>query len=488
MTQEVNMKHPPNIISRARRIAAAAAVALVALPAAAVALPGDRDASFQCAGDLPGVCTTDLVTGTHDKAMGVAADALDRAWVAGSSLSGAHSFMSVARYTKSGLDLSFHGNGWRTIAGDAGTATVGSDVVATPDDGAVIAGYQADENGKKTPLLVKLNNAGQLEHKVLQTLKNPNWSVGLTSIARQKDGKIVVAGPLLNTHTKNRLAFVARYTEAGALDTSFSPGPEPGIRVVPVGLDGDQARELQINDADVDDTTGRILLVGTATYSEVNGGKPAAIAIALKSNGAFATAQDGGWKGNEHGVRPIQFSTREHSANAVAIQRPGGKFIVAGHRVEERPTGDRFKAMTARFLADGTLDGSYGGGNGVTTWKGIPERNLSASDVASDNSGRIVVTVRDRAVRSPTEDHTFTVIRYDSEGGADFSFGAPDDVGQPLAEVRTNIYPAEKGGIGLSERAEAVAVRVDGKIVVAGYAKPPNPRQEGFAVVVYHSD
>jgi hypothetical protein len=31
-------------------------------------------------------------------------------------------------------------------------------------------------------------------------------------------------------------------------------------------------------------------------------------------------------------------------------------------------------------------------------------------------------------------------------------------------------------------------VRSDGKIVVAGYAKPPNPQQERFAVVVYHSD
>jgi hypothetical protein len=31
-------------------------------------------------------------------------------------------------------------------------------------------------------------------------------------------------------------------------------------------------------------------------------------------------------------------------------------------------------------------------------------------------------------------------------------------------------------------------VRSDGKIVVAGYAKPPNPQQERFAVVVHHSD
>jgi uncharacterized delta-60 repeat protein len=517
MTQEVNVKHPQTITNRARRVAAAALSALVALPAVAVADPGQLDTSFGCGSSPqdgpPGVCTTNLKVPAHDRAMGVAADEHGHTWVAGYSLGGTRDYMSVARYNKSGLDTSFNGKGWTL---PAGPNTRGSDVVATRDGGAVIAGYQT-RSEKKLPLIVKLQADGRLAAggKVVQMLPNPNWEARLTSIARQNDDKIVVAGPLENKHTDERYAFVARYTEAGKLDKSFNPGPAPGMRVVPIRHEDDRAGELDINDVAIDNG-GRIILVGTASYitknnkpSEVNGGKPAAIAIALESNGAFPSTKQ--WTNHQHGVRLIPFATTEHAANAVAVQ-PDGKLVVAGHRVT--PKG-RHTAMTARFSPDGTLDRSrpghagYGGGNGVTSWKGLNGRNLSASDLAFDHSGNIVVTVHDRAGTltpdkdedrsaaakiTPDEDadHWFTVLRYYADGAAELNWGAPE-VGNPpppaaLGEVLTNIYP----GAGLVERAEALAVRPDdGAVVVAGHANPPNPLgvslRERFAVAVYRS-
>ena len=147
-------------------------------------------------------------------------------------------------------------------------------------------------------------------------------------------------------------------------------------------------------------------------------------------------------------------------AKAVTVQ-PDGKLVVAGHR------------FLARYDdADGGLDQSFGGGDGIVT-TGIDTGFLDfAADVAIAPDGKVVAVGIDDS--GPSED--FRIERYDSRGVPDASFGAAG-----TGVVTTDFH-------GDTDRAYAVAVQPDGKIIVAGHATDAAGTGNDFAVARYDID
>jgi uncharacterized delta-60 repeat protein len=143
-------------------------------------------------------------------------------------------------------------------------------------------------------------------------------------------------------------------------------------------------------------------------------------------------------------------------AETVAIQ-PDGKIVAAG------------PSSLARYNSDGTLDSSFAQTGSLRT--GISAGFLGdACDVALQPDGSIVlVGVKDNGSATGED---FAVQRYTANGTADPNFGTG-------GTVTTDFN-------GSTDRAYAVAVQPDGKIVVAGHATNAVRTRHGHATGPLH--
>ncbi|AVH63458.1 putative Ig domain-containing protein [Nostoc sp. 'Peltigera membranacea cyanobiont' N6] len=134
-------------------------------------------------------------------------------------------------------------------------------------------------------------------------------------------------------------------------------------------------------------------------------------------------------------------------AYSIALQGDG-KILVAG------VSGNNFAVV--RYKSDGTLDSSFGSAGKVNT-------NLGSTDIgysiALQGDGKILV--------AGVSGNNFAVVRYNSEGTLDSSFGS-------AGKVITNLGSTDIG--------YSIALQGDGKILVAGVSN------NNFAVVRYKSD
>jgi uncharacterized delta-60 repeat protein len=129
-------------------------------------------------------------------------------------------------------------------------------------------------------------------------------------------------------------------------------------------------------------------------------------------------------------------------------------------------------APTYSVAAPGDLDPAFGTAGIVTTSIGGYMDWLNAMVVQGD--GKLVAAGYTRA--GPASDTRFALVRYNSDGMLDSSFGTGGFVETDL------------GGNDFYDEASALAVQGDGKLVAAGYSfanSPPDPR---FAVVRYNAD
>jgi uncharacterized delta-60 repeat protein len=356
--------------------------------------------------------------------------------------------MIAVRYTASNQDFAF---GNEVIAGSLAADTDGEDVIAYNHSGVnrvLIAGSTRPSGALiPRPLVVALRSDGQLDTTwsgdgLVSNLVPGSTDTRLTGIARQSGAKIVVAGSA--TQDGRRKAFVARYTSAGELDTSFSGD---GMQIISVRRNiagrSVQAAGVTINDVAIDNRHHRILLVGSARYPSLGANATSALTLARHFNGT----PDNGWHGD--GVHHVALGAAGEWFNAVAFQ-PSGRAVIVGAREIPSDPAHRSAALTLRLRRDGHLNLSYGGGNGVTRFD--IGGQLEASDVVV-RDGRIIVVCRGFGFAGATD--AFRVLRYMGNGDADFEWGGGDAV------VRTDMLPGD-------EWANAVAVRPDGIVAVAG--------------------
>ncbi|MEZ5845102.1 MAG: delta-60 repeat domain-containing protein, partial [Hyphomicrobiaceae bacterium] len=143
---------------------------------------------------------------------------------------------------------------------------------------------------------------------------------------------------------------------------------------------------------------------------------------------------------------PIGIST--DTGQSVALQ-PDGKIIVAGYGV----VGSTVDFAVVRYNPDGTLDTSFGGGDGIVTTPVGSSNDLGLS-VALQSDGRIVVA----GYSYNGANNDFALVRYNADGSLDDSFGGGDGI------VTTPIGSSH-------DQAYSVALQSDGRVVVAGYSR-----------------
>jgi uncharacterized delta-60 repeat protein len=153
----------------------------------------------------------------------------------------------------------------------------------------------------------------------------------------------------------------------------------------------------------------------------------------------------------------------EDGISDVAVQ-PDGKIIAAGLR---NSSTDQWMAI-ARYLPDGRLDKTFGGGGvALTHFRG----GAFAREVALQPDGKIVAA-GDTWIGSPRFVSAFAVARFNSDGTLDKTFSTDGRVRTPIGDDDSYAF--------------ALALQSDGRIVVGGGATEAGASV--FAIARYTAD
>jgi len=245
-------------------------------------------------------------------------------------------------------------------------------------------------------------------------------------VAVQRDGKIVVAGYATDSPKKFT---IARLTADGTLDASFLGG----IRKLAIGTRS-EARAVAL------DGDQRIVVAGFT----VDGGTERFALARLLPDGRLDASF--GTDTALPGTIKTPFTTRDARALALAIQ-PDGKIVVAGW---VRNAANKDLAV-ARYTPAGILDPNFGSQGKVTL--AIGTTNEEAAAIAVQPDGKLLLA--GHLVDGGRKE--MLVVRLTSAGGLDPSF---DGTGAVRLTFGTG-----------DQSAQAIALKPDGRILVAGDAK-----------------
>jgi uncharacterized delta-60 repeat protein len=282
-------------------------------------------------------------------------------------------------------------------------------------------------------------------------------SQALTDVTVLPDGKLLAAGYMRGTSGGNNDFAAARYNADGTFDTSFGSG---GLATVDFRGGDDKALAAAIQPG----TGGKILLAGSAS-SQFG-------LIRLNPNGTLDTTF--GDKASKGKVTANPDAHHADYAYDMAVL-PDGKILLAGVSKNLASTAHGSLAL-ARFNADGTPDTTFGNKGTVltTTTVDVTAGSLfHPVNVAVDGNGRIVVSGS-----NPLAGNTdFLVARFNANGSPDTTFGAAHS-GVVTTDLLSGSY----------DRAYALTLQSDGKIVVGGWASPQTGREAPAAVARYNPD
>ena len=250
----------------------------------------------------------------------------------------------------------------------------------------------------------------------------------------QPDGKIVLAGGVIMNGNPD--IAVARVNTDGTLDNSFAGD---GIQNTDIAMDTEGASDLALQ------PDGKIVVVGQAAGDFA--------VVRYNSDGSV----DNSFSGD--GIELTNFGGPDESARGVAIQ-PDGKIVVAGNAV----AGTNVFGV-ARYLPDGTPDNSFSFDGKTTILIG---NFCFAAAVAMQSDGKIVVAGGAFSAGNPG----FALARLNTDGAPDNSFSGD-------GQLITDLGPFD-------DRAQAVVIQGDGKIIAGGYTAGLGP--SGFALVRYNTD
>ncbi|MFD9410945.1 calcium-binding protein [Streptomyces sp. NPDC059989] len=413
---------------------AAGAALLLTVPGTALAAPGDLDPAF----DGDGKVVTDLIYYEDSQDMVLQPDGKI---ITVGSLTPAEggengSDFSLLRYNPNGsADATFGEGGAVTTdfsSGDGGHA------VALQADGKILVGGISivEEGGVSWGqfTVLRYTAGGQLDPTFGTGGRvSPDFGRGSSAGALRVlgDGRILAAGG-----AQGAFALV-RLTPEGILDDTFGEG------------DGRVTTELAGGGASVEDLAlqpdGRIVAVGRAGYTSPNYSTNTALAR-YTADGSPDTTFD------NDGNATVDWGSAADAANGVVLQ-PDDKLVVSGYGSEG--------FTTARFNTNGTPDTTFGGDGRV----GTPfEAGLGAAhDVALQSDGKIVTA---GSGAGPGDGHDFAVVRLNTDGVLDNTFGGD-------GKVTTDVGPFYEDDW---EEGHSVAIQPDGKIVVSGVTEDGTAR------------
>ena len=395
---------------------------------------GSLDTTF----NNTGIVTTNFDANSYDYANALAVQPDGKIVAAGVSNTGGANF-AVARYKANGsLDTSFNGTG-KVSTDYAGTNEQVDAVAVQPDGKIVAAGSILNGSGNYDYdfALMRYNADGTLDAAFdgdgkLTTDFQDNRNDQAHAVLIQPDGKIVAVGSAAITEdsvTSNRFA-LARYNANGSFDTSFDVDGKVTTRITTNFLSGGGAQAAALQ------SDGRIVATGTSYIAG-----PDFTTVRYNPDGSLDTSLDG------DGKVTIDFLTSGDYAYATAVQTDG-KIVAVGY-IQPLSGGDDF--ALARYHPNGSLDQTFGGDGRIITDMGFPTTS-GGQAVAAQTDGKIVVA--GYSYNGFNDD--FAILRYNADGTRDFSFGTG-------GKVLTDISTYAQG-----ERAKAIAIQTDGRIVAAG--------------------
>ena len=345
------------------------------------------------------------------------------------------------------LDDTFDGDGKLTL--NIGNTQDFCYAVAIQEDGKIVlAGNSISASDNIDFALFRLNPDGILDNsfdmdgKVTTDFNNGSLDIA-TALEIQPDGKILAAGITMSDYF---LFALARYNTDGSLDDSFGSG---GL-VTTYFTGFEQALDMAIQD------DGKILLAGMT--HETGNYKDFAIAR-YNTDGSLDNSFGTG------GKILTDFSGYHDEAAGIAVQ-PDGKIIAVGSAGDGNTDGYDFALV--RYNTDGSFDGSFGtGGKVITDFFGNFDK---ANSVAIQPDGKIVLG--GSAVTAYGDD--FALARYNTNGDLDASFGIDGKVTSSFINDYT-------------DKGNSVALQEDGKIIFAGFAENSGAVTD-FGLVRYNTD
>ena len=313
----------------------------------------------------------------------------------------------VARLTPDGaLDTQFGTGGIVRTPIDLvpGGYEFAQSVALAPDGKIVLAGISQSETANDFAV-VRYTSDGALDSSFsgdgIETIDVGTWDLGYGVTVQPADEKIVVVG-----QPDDHEGFAAlRLQSGGGLDGSFGDG---GIARFELGNPAyqDEASGVALT------PEGKVVIAGTADdeYPFAN------FALArLLANGELDPSF------GDNGI-VITDKPDDESGGALTIA-PDGKLIVGGSVFQN---SSAFRLRLERYLADGTLDSTFGDEGVVTTDMGI---NSGVMGVTTQADGKLIASAH-----AGTSQNLFGLARYLDDGSLDPSFG---DAGTRMYEFTT---------------------------------------------------
>jgi uncharacterized delta-60 repeat protein len=241
------------------------------------------------------------------------------------------------------------------------------------------------------------------------------------AMAVSNEGKILVAGPVLNLASDNVDFGLARYNPDGSLDQTFG---DNGLVVTDFSGYDDLAYDIGIQ------SNGKIVIVGSSLDSDQFA------LIRYKPNGKLDKSF------GADGKVSIDFSGYWYRLKILHDD----KILLAGYAHTSGVSYSHF--ALARYEANGTLDQTFGFEGKVTTDFG----SASAAYNMIVQADEEIIAVGD--IFSERGDRDFAVARYNTDGSLDPSFGS-------TGMVTTDFDQRD-------DYAADVAIAPDGRIIVGG--------------------
>jgi uncharacterized delta-60 repeat protein len=266
------------------------------------------------------------------------------------------------------------------------------------------------------------------------------------------DGKTVAVG------NGGSYVELARYNTNGTLDSTFGKGGKVQTKF---GGGPISSAALQTDGKIVvgGETNGRFLLFRYNTNGTLD--------TTFNGSGTVSTAfpgTDGG------GITGLAIETVGTATKIVAV----GDVTVGS-------LDDEFAVV--RYNLDGTLDSSFGSGGEVFT--NLTPGYDDALAVAVQPDGKIIAAGYVRPTQNNASDE-FAMIRYNTDGSLDTTFGTPTPPGTQLPSGYTTGGGVVETSLGGYAEARAVALQSDGKIILAGRSALGSG--VGKALVRYNTD
>jgi uncharacterized delta-60 repeat protein len=361
---------------------------------------------------------------------------------------------AIARLNPNGtLDTTF-GNSKTTkgkVTVDLGAFDVVSSMAVLPDGKILLAGSTGPARNKVngTIALVRLNANGTLDTtfgsggKVVTSIgimTNGSGGSGCVPVTVDSSGRIVVCATSTYATTPPTDFVVARFTSAGALDSTFGTS---GVVTTDIGSgSSDQAHALGLQ------TDGKIVVGGSseglATVARYN---PDGTLDASFGQGGIASAD-------------VDLGGPPSASASDLVVQPDGKILLGGSVWDQPGPYDNF---LMRFNADGSLDTSYGSqGTGWAVAGFGPSYNAGVSAMAVQADGGVILVGNQASVTYPYPQSgdlarylpsgpvvaSFTASPSPAPAGSDVTLAAsvaPGNPGAPGAVAQVAFYTDSNG-------------------------------------------